>query len=350
MLRVGLTGGIGAGKSTVASTFAELGAMVIDADRIAREVVEPGTEGLAEVVAEFGAEVLDADGALDRPALAEVVFGDDDRRARLNAILHPRIGARTGELLAQAPDDAVVVHDVPLLVENGMGAAFGLVVVVDAPVDVRVARLGETRDMSEEDARARIASQAGTESRRAAADVWIENAGPAGETVEVVTRLWHDRIAPFEANLRAGRVVPVPDDVVEHDPEWPVQARRLAARAALAAPTRIDRVEHVGPTAVPGLPAPDVIDLLVLVADGAGADPDAGDEEVPAALARIGFPGLEAGRHGGADPGRPVRLHVRRASDPAATGLLELRDVARADPDRTASDPDGVRAEVTPDR
>src|SRR5438874_7002447 len=128
MLRVGLSGGIGSGKSTVAGRLAEHGAMLIDADRIAREVVEPGTDGLAEVVEAFGADLLDPDGALDRPALAARVFGDDVARARLNAIVHPRVGARTQELTEQAADDAIVVYDVPLLVENGLAPFYHLVI------------------------------------------------------------------------------------------------------------------------------------------------------------------------------------------------------------------------------
>lgn len=190
MLRLGLTGGIGAGKSTVAATLTALGAVVIDADRIAREVVEPGTEGLAEVVAAFGEDVLDDDGALDRPALGRIVFGDDAKRQKLNGILHPRIGARTAEMVAEADDDAVVVHDVPLLVENGMGAAFALVVVVDAPVDVRVRRLVETRDMTVEDARARMAAQAGDEQRREVADAVIDNDGSREALAARVAAVW----------------------------------------------------------------------------------------------------------------------------------------------------------------
>ncbi|MCD2190402.1 dephospho-CoA kinase [Actinomycetospora soli] len=305
MLRVGLTGGIGAGKSTVASELASLGAVVVDSDKIAREVVEPGTEGLAAVVEAFGEEVLDAEGALDRPALGKIVFNDDEARQRLNGILHPRIGRRTGELVAAAPDDAVLVHDVPLLVENGMGAAFALVVVVDAPEDVRVERLGRTRGMAEDDARSRIRAQATTDARRAAADVWIDNVGSEEDVRAGVRSLWSDRLVPFEAAIRAGTATPWPDEPVDPDPTWPEQGRRLAARLVLAGRDGVDRVEHVGPTATPGESAPDVIDLLV----HAAADPG----ELADAFGGIGFPAVGDGRFGGADPARPVRVTVQRA-------------------------------------
>ncbi len=306
MLRVGLTGGIGAGKSTVAAELSALGAVVVDADQIARDVVEPGTDGLAEVVEAFGVDVLDDDGRLDRPALGRVVFADDDARSRLNGILHPRIGARTAELIAGAPDDAVVVHDVPLLVENGMGAAFALVVVVDAPEDVRVARLGETRGMSSDDARARIRAQATEEDRRAAADVWIDNVGDVDAVHEAVRELWSERLVPFEAGVRAGRAVPWPDAVVDPDPTWPEQACRVAARLEVAGQEHVTGVEHVGPTAVPGQAAPDVLDLLVLTK---GKDRTG---QLGAALAGAGFPTVDGELRGSADPGRPVRVEVRR--------------------------------------
>jgi dephospho-CoA kinase len=194
MLRVGLTGGIGAGKSTVAARLAELGAVVIDADRVAREVVEPGTPGLAAVVEAFGESVLSPDGSLDRPALGRVVFGEDDRRRTLNGILHPLIAARTGELMTQVPPDAVVVHDVPLLVEGGLETAYHLVIVVHAPERMRVARIVADRGMSEADAWARVRAQASDEERRAAADVWIDNSGTREATIAQVDECWHERI------------------------------------------------------------------------------------------------------------------------------------------------------------
>ena len=200
----GLTGGTGSGKSTVAHRLGERGAFVVDADVLAREVVAPGSEGLAAVVEEFGPEVLAPDGALDRTALAAVVFGDDGRRRALEAITHPLIAHRTGELVAAAPDDAVLVHDVPLLVEKRMGAGYHLVVVVDAPVEDRVRRL-VGRGMPEDDARRRIASQADDEQRRAAADVWLENAGTPQQLERAVDRLWDERLVPFRDLLVSGR-------------------------------------------------------------------------------------------------------------------------------------------------
>jgi dephospho-CoA kinase len=189
MRRVGLTGGIGSGKSTVAQLFAGLGAYVIDADAIAREVVSAGSEGLAELVAAFGPEILTDDGALDRQTLASLVFADESARARLNAITHPRIAARTAELMAALPDDAVVIHDVPLLAELGLQGAYDLVVVVDAPDALRVARLVE-RGLSEDDAQARIAAQASREQRLAIADVVIDNGGSLDSLREQVQRSW----------------------------------------------------------------------------------------------------------------------------------------------------------------
>ena len=179
MLRVGLTGGIGSGKSTVAARLVERGAVLVDSDRIAREVVAPGTPGLAAVVDAFGPAVLAADGSLDRPALAAVVFDDPGARKKLNGIVHPLVRRRSDELIAAAPADSIVVQDIPLLVEGGMAARFPLVVVVHADPAVRVPRLVEQRGMPEADARARIAAQADDAARRAVADVWIDNSGAA---------------------------------------------------------------------------------------------------------------------------------------------------------------------------
>jgi dephospho-CoA kinase len=196
MLKVGLTGGIGSGKSAVATRLAELGAVVIDADRLAREVVEVGTPGLAEVVAAFGAEVLDEAGALDRPALGRRVFGDEAARRTLESIIHPRVRARTYELTEAAPPDAIVVNDVPLLVEAGLAAGFDLVLVVLAGTEVRIGRLVRDRGMSPADAEARIAAQATDDQRRAAADIVIDNEGTLAELRAQVDKIWHETLLP----------------------------------------------------------------------------------------------------------------------------------------------------------
>jgi dephospho-CoA kinase len=195
VLRIGLTGGIGSGKSTVAALLAQHGARVVDADRIAREVLEPGTAGLAAVVTEFGQDVVTADGALDRPALAALVFGDPAARARLDAVVHPLVRARAAELVAAAPADAVVVQDVPLLVETGQAGSYDLVLVVETDLGTRVARLVE-RGLTAEDARARIASQATDEQRRAVADVVLRNDGDREALAAQVERFWAERVQP----------------------------------------------------------------------------------------------------------------------------------------------------------
>jgi dephospho-CoA kinase len=190
---MGLTGGIGSGKSTVSGLLAERGAVIVDADRIAREVVEPGTPGLAAVVEAFGPRVLNDDGSLDRPALAAIVFADPEARRRLDGIVHPLVRERGAELAAQAPPGAVVVHDVPLLVETGQAGSYDLVLVVEADPETRVARL-VGRGLSEDDARARIAAQATDEQRRAVADVVVDNSGSREELAAQVDRFWADRV------------------------------------------------------------------------------------------------------------------------------------------------------------
>ncbi|MET9560454.1 dephospho-CoA kinase [Streptomyces tauricus] len=192
MLKVGLTGGIGAGKSEVSRLLAEHGAVLIDADRIAREVVAPGTPGLAAVIDAFGKEVLAADGSLDRPKLGSIVFADADRLAVLNSIVHPLVGARSRELEEAASADSVVVHDVPLLAENGLAKLYDLVIVVDASTETQLDRLVRLRGMTEEDARARMAAQATREKRREIADVVIDNDVPLETLRRRVRDVWAD--------------------------------------------------------------------------------------------------------------------------------------------------------------
>ena len=195
MLRVGLSGGIGSGKSTVAQRFSELGGVVIDADQLAREVAAPGSEGLAAIADRFGDSVLEEDGALNRAALGTLVFSDPQARRDLEQITHPRIAARTGELIGHAAEDAIVVHDVPLLVETGQAGSYDRVLVVEAPEELRVPRL-VARGMPEDDARARIAAQATDEQRRAVADVVLRNDGTPERLRAQVDRFWAERVEP----------------------------------------------------------------------------------------------------------------------------------------------------------
>ncbi|MEJ8656533.1 dephospho-CoA kinase [Streptomyces sp. MS1.AVA.4] len=190
MLKVGLTGGIGAGKSEVSRLLVSYGAVLIDADKIAREVVEPGTPGLAAVVEAFGPEILTPEGTLDRPRLGSIVFADADRLAQLNAIVHPLVGARSAELEAAAGQDSVVIHDVPLLAENGLAPLYDVVVVVDAAPDTQLERLVRLRGMTESEARARMAAQATREQRRAIADLVIDNDGPLAALEPQVRKVW----------------------------------------------------------------------------------------------------------------------------------------------------------------
>ncbi|PNE41828.1 MULTISPECIES: dephospho-CoA kinase [Streptomyces] len=190
MVKVGLTGGIGAGKSEVSRLLASYGAVIVDADKIAREVVEPGTPGLAAVVEEFGAEVLAADGTLDRPKLGAVVFSDQEKLKALNAIVHPLVGTRSAELEASAGPDAVVVHDVPLLTENGLAPLYDLVVVVDATPQTQLDRLVRLRGMAEDEVRRRMAAQATREERLAIADLVIDNDGPLEALEPQVREVW----------------------------------------------------------------------------------------------------------------------------------------------------------------
>jgi dephospho-CoA kinase len=202
-MRVGLTGGVGSGKSTVAALLADKGAVIIDADRNAREVVEPGTPGYDAVVARFGPSVVADDGTLNRAAIAEIVFNDAQALADLNAIVHPLVGQRMAQLMAEAPADSIVVHDVPLLVENNLAPAYDVVVVVLADTETRVRRLAG-RGMPEADARARIAAQADDDQRRAVADEVLANDGDRGALAAQVDALWERLQARAQAEREAG--------------------------------------------------------------------------------------------------------------------------------------------------
>ena len=342
MLRIGLTGGIGAGKSTVSRAFAECGGVIVDGDVISREVVEPGTEGLAALVGQFGPEILLPDGALNRPALASIAFGDEEKRQTLNGIVHPLVGRRRSELIAAAAEDAVIVEDIPLLVESQMAPMFPLVVIVHADPDVRIRRLVTYRGFSEADARARIAAQATEEQRRVVADVWLDNAGSEGELVEAARELWYQRILPFAHNLAARTPVADPTALVAADPTWPDQANRVIARLKTACGHRALRIDHTGSTAVAGMDARDIIDVQVTVASMDVAD------ELADHLLQAGYPRVEAvtadvaldGRndmwqkrfHASADPGRPTHIHIRVDGHPNQRFALLFVDWLNANP------------------
>lgn len=346
---MGLTGGIGSGKSAVARRLVERGAVLVDADQLSREVVAPGTDGLAEVVAAFSARVLDADGALDRAALADLVFTDEAARRRLEAIVHRRVRARTAELVAAAAPDAVVVNDVPLLAEVGLAPTYHLVVVVQTALATRLERLTRDRGMSRADAERRIAGQADDASRAAVADVLISNDGTLAQLHAAVDALWDDRLVPYEENVRHRRAVRAQRvTLTEPDPTWPQQYARLAARIRHAiAPAEL-RIDHIGSTAVPELAAKDVIDIQLGVPSLAEADGPLAQR-----LADAGFPRMpgdwwdtprpagtgrwEKRLHGSADPARPVHLHLRVTGSPGWRYALLMRDHLRADPDRRAA-------------
>ena len=345
MLSVGLTGGIGSGKSAVSALLAELGAVVVDADLVAREVVAPGTPGLAAVVEAFGGQLLQRDGSLDRPTLGELVFGDDAARGRLNAIVHPLIGERTLTLLAQAERDGaeILVHDVPLLVEAGLGPGYHLVAVVDAPAALRLARLAG-RGLPAEQSRARMAAQADDAERRAAADVWLDNSGSRPSLAEQVRALHAERLVPYARNIAGLRPAARGQvELVAPREQWPAEGARLVAR--LRHLCRGADVQHLGSTAVPGLTAKDVIDLQVEVATW----PDVEALEEP--LAAGGFPRRQdvdsdpvrpeldtdpsqwrKRIHLSADPGRAANVHVRVTGSMGARAAVAFRDLLRADP------------------
>jgi dephospho-CoA kinase len=360
VLRIGLSGGIGAGKSTVSSTFSDLGAIVVDGDVIAREVVEPGTEGLGKLVDAFGKDILHDSGpmagSLNRPALAAIAFSDDEKRQTLNGIVHPLVAHRRSELIASAMEaekNPVIVEDIPLLVESGMAPMFPLVVIVHADIETRVSRLVQHRGFSEEDARARIAAQATEEQRRAVADVWLDNSGSAGELVEQARALWYRRILPFAHNLDDGQPARPEPVLVPSDPSWPDQARRIAARLNTACGHRAVRVDHIGSTAVAGLDAKDIIDMQVTVPSLEVADElaevlfaagyvcrpitaDDGKLDARSTVAQFDHSNDESlwhkRLHCSADPGRPTNVHIRVEGWPGQQFALLFVDWLRANP------------------
>lgn len=316
-MRVGLSGGIGSGKSSVARALAQRGASIIDADAIARSVLAPGGPGTAAVVDRFGAGVVAANGSLDRAALAARVFADPDELAALEAITHPLIWAEAARQFAAVPPDGIAVHDMPLLVEKRMSAEYHLVVVVLTDAETRVRRLVELRGLTEDDARARIRAQASDEQRRAAADVLLTNDGSPLELTAATAGLWESRIEPYAANLAARRPARAASEpeaagaALAADRDG--QGRRIAARVRRAlgladAETRIPDWAST-PAGITQLRIP------------AGARLALGAQE-RAALAAAGFPLLPDGaggegrarvpqpRLGSCDPAWPVEIVV----------------------------------------
>ena len=343
MITVAVTGGIGSGKSTVSAALRARGAVVVDSDLLAREVVAPGTPGLAAIAETFGAGMITADGALDRAALASVVFADPSARAALEGITHPLVRAAFVSAQRAAAVDAVVVNDIPLLTTMSAAAGFHLVIGVQADAELRVQRL-VGRGLTADDARARMASQLTDEQRTPLCDVVLVNHGGPDDLVAQVDLLWAERLLPFERNTRLGQRAPRSGpQLVNHRPRWAADGRRLAARVSRAAQGA--RVDHIGSTAIPGMPAKDVLDLQLTVPSLQVAD------ELATALSAAGFPRLAGFEqdtphpdgadpdlwrkrlHGNADPGQSVNLHVRVRDAPNWRWALLFRDWVTADPD-----------------
>jgi len=344
VLTVGLTGGIGSGKSTVSRYLVEQGAVLIDSDVLSREVVAVGTSGLRDIVETFGSAILAADGGLDRAKLAQRVFGDDAARRRLEQIIHPRVRARAVEINQQAADDAIVVQDVPLLTEVGLAPTFDLVIVIEASHEIRRDRLA-ARGMTPEAADARINAQATDEQRRRVADVLIDNSGSLDATAAAVENVWLDRLIPFEDHKRHHRVARYdgPVRIVEHDPDWSPRYERLAARLSHLLGDDAERIDHIGSTSVPGLPAKNIIDVQISVTDLAVADRfadrliDAGfprspirhDDPKPDAPDHASW---EKRLHGGTDPANLSLIHIRAIGSPGWEFALSARDFLREHP------------------
>ncbi|EWT02877.1 dephospho-CoA kinase [Intrasporangium oryzae NRRL B-24470] len=348
MLRVGVTGGIGSGKSTVSHRLREHGAVVVDADQVARDVVEPGQPALARIREHFGDAVIREDGSLDRPGLAALVFPDPAQLRVLEAITGPAIAERVAGLRSSAPRASVTVFDMPLLVERGLWVREHLVVVVDAEVETRIRRLVEQRGLDETDARHRIAAQASDEQRRAAADVVLDNNGSPEDLVAAVDHLWDTRIAPWNDNLVRGERSRRPDRAAVVDPrdDWAARGRRIVAHLdASLTGLEVSGTEHIGSTAVPGLIAKDVIDVQVPVERLERAD----EPDFVAAMRDAGYLLVEGNTqdsphpsdgdpdgwrkrfYASTDPGNIAHIHVREQGSAGWRFALLFRDWLRSD-------------------
>lgn len=343
MLIVGLTGGIGSGKSAVASIFRHLGASIIDADLIAHEVLAPGGAGTQRVVERFGSQIL-KEGAIDRAALATIVFSDASALADLESITHPLIRERFEVLVSQLPDDAIVIHDVPLLAEKDLECEYHLVIGVTSKIEVRRERLA-LRGMSSAEMDLRMNSQLTDDERSRHCDVIIDNNSSLEDLSCQVSDLWEERLRPFEENLRLVRpaVRSSALELNESREEWPLVAQRLLNR--LRKHVSASGFEHVGSTAVPGLRAKAVIDLQVSVDDLSRVDSQgflrAGfvphptiDRDSP----RPSAPDISWPKKFfvSADPMRPVNLHVRQLGSDGEQFARLFRNWLRAVPEARA--------------
>lgn len=349
MLRLGVTGGIGSGKSTVSRRLGELGAVVIDADQVAREIVEIGEPALKAIEDRFGPAVIRPDGSLDRAGLAAIVFPDPEALAALEAITGPAIKERVALLRQQIPDDVISVYDMPLLVERGLWVQDHLTIVVEVDTETRIRRLVELRGLEEPDVRHRIASQASDAERRAVSDVVLTNDGTPAELVAAVDELWRERLQPWDANLVAGRRSRRPEELELREPtgEWAPRGARVVARLAAALVHEpVTEVEHIGSTAVPGLVAKDVVDVQVGVRSLEAADTDSFRAAMRAAgyvesVGNLGDTPHPAGAdpnawpkrfYGGSDPAEHVHVHVRENGSAGWRFALLFRNWLVANP------------------
>lgn len=324
MLFLGLTGGIGAGKSTVSAELERLGAVIVDADKIAREVVAPGTPGLDLLAAEFGEEIITVDGELDRPKLAQIAFASPERTAALNAITHPLIGERTFERIANAPQDGIVVHDMPLLLESTMQAGYHLTLVVDAPRELRTQRLVEFRGLDADDVRNRMDKQVSDEVRHAEADILFDNTGTPEQLVAQVREAWDVRLVRMNHNLNHRHAVHGSAEIIAYRPQWPAEARRAAARLTQTLGHLAASVTHTGMTAEQGMPAADVIELTVIPSEGISAG------QIVERLDSAGYIKDEADAHllRWVDPVRPLEIRVVHSDEKPLAGVAEAADPA----------------------